>query len=224
MIICEKNTVLAKSDFWSKTRQPAPVSPTAVICTMLAAHSTIHMAATRSRRAVVIQGPKLERPKVDIGMTLEEWNIFKRRWDVFVSGSGLDPDASSSQLFQCACDELGDILLKTDPSIVSKPTSVVMAAMKSLAVIAVAIGVMRAELVRMQQESDESFRAFAARVRVKAETCAYITKCTSTTSLREVDFTDSIIRDVLIAGIADLDIRREVLGRPYECHPREGSK
>ena len=27
MIICENNTVFAKSDFWSKTRQPAPVSP-----------------------------------------------------------------------------------------------------------------------------------------------------------------------------------------------------
>ena len=119
-----------------------------------------------------------------------------------MSGSGLDPDASSSQLFQCAGDELGDSLLKTDPSIVSKPASVVMGAVKSLAVIVVATGVMRAELVRMQQERDESFRAF----RGKAETCAYITKCTC---LREVDFTDSIIRDVLIAGIADLDIRRE---------------
>ena len=28
MIICDNNTVFAKSDFWSKTRQPAPVSPT----------------------------------------------------------------------------------------------------------------------------------------------------------------------------------------------------
>ena len=54
---------------------------------------------------------------------------------------------------QCSChlrpvsgplDELGDSLLKTDPSIVSKPTSVVMGAMKSLAVIVVATGVMRA--------------------------------------------------------------------------------
>ena len=62
----------------------------------------------------------------------------------------------------------------------------------------------------MQQERDESFRAFAPRVRGKAETCAYITKCTC---LRQVDFTDAIIRDVLIAGIAYLDIRREVLGR-----------
>ena len=27
IIISENNTVFAKSDFWSKTRQPAPVSP-----------------------------------------------------------------------------------------------------------------------------------------------------------------------------------------------------
>ena len=126
-----------------------------------------------------------------------------------MSGSGLNPDASSSHFFQCTGDELGDSLLKTAPSMVSKPTSVVMAAMKSLAVIVVATGVMRAGLVCMQQDRDESFRAFAARVRGKAETCAYITKCTC---LREVDFTDSIIRDVLMVGIADLDIRREVLG------------
>ena len=86
----------------------------------------------------------------ELPRSTEEWNIFKRRLDVFVSGSGLDPDASSSQLFQCAGDELGDSLLKTDPSIVSKPTSVAMAAMKSLAVIVVATGVMRTELVRMQ--------------------------------------------------------------------------
>ena len=50
---------------------------------------------------------------------------------------------------------------------------------------------------------------FAARVRGKAETCAYITECTC---LSEVDFTDSIVKDVLIAGIADLGICREVLG------------
>ena len=119
------------------------------------------------------------------------------------------PEALSSRLFQCAGDELGDSMLKTDPSIVSKPTSVVMAAIKSLAVIVVATGMTRAELARMQQERDDSFRAFAARVRGKANTCAYMTTCTC---LRKVDFIDSIIRDVLIAGIADLDIRREVLG------------
>ena len=96
-----------------------PESSEAVTCALLAAHSTIHMAGP-PRAAVVIKGPKLDRPQVNIGVTLEEWNIFKRRWDVFVSASGLDPDASSSQLFQCAGDELGDSLLKTDPSIVKQ--------------------------------------------------------------------------------------------------------
>ena len=72
-----------------------------------------------------------------------------------------------------------------------------------------ATGMMPAKLVRMRPERDDLFRAFAARVRGKAETCAYITKCTC---LREVDFADSIIMDMLIAGNADLDIRHEVLG------------
>ena len=70
-----------------------PESSEGVTCALSAAHSTIglHMAGS-PRVAIVIKGPKLERPKVNIGVTLEEWNIFKRRWDVFVSGSGLDPD------------------------------------------------------------------------------------------------------------------------------------
>ena len=46
-------------------------------------------------------------------------------------------------------------------------------------------------------------------MRGKAETCAYTTKCSC---IIVVDFTDSIVRDVLIAGIADMDIRREILG------------
>jgi len=81
--------------------------------------------------------------------------------------------------------------------------------MKSLAVIAVATGVVRAELMTMRQDRGEQFRTFSARVRGKAETCDYKTKCQCS---NDVDFTDSIIRDVLIAGIEDTDIRREVLG------------
>ena len=155
------------------------------------------------------RGPRLDRPKVDVGINQEEWNIFARRWDAFTAGSGLDASNCSSQLFQCAGETLGDSLLKADPTIFSKPTSDLMNAMKSLAVIAVATGVTRAELVQMHQERDESFRAFAARVRGKAETCNYTTECSCQL---DVNFTDIIIRDVLIAGIADMDIRREILG------------
>lgn len=38
---------------------------------------------------IVISGSKLERSKVNIGVTLEEWNVFTRRWEVFKLGLGI---------------------------------------------------------------------------------------------------------------------------------------
>ena len=186
----------------------------AIACVLLTAHTPQHTAKPPAT------GPRLDRPRIDTGITPEEWNIFKLRWDVFVDGSGFDPTASSSQLFQCASEELGNSLLKADPSITSKPTADLMKAMKTLAVVAVATGVIRAELVQMKQDRGEKFRTFAARVRGKAETCSYTTKCSCNST---VNFTDIIVRYTfprlwlcpwltIIAGISDLDIRRDILG------------
>jgi len=155
------------------------------------------------------RGPKLERHRVDVGISLEECNIFNRRWDAFLLGSALDPAMHFTQLFQCAGETLRDRLLKSDPNIVSKPSTDLLAEMESLYVTAVATDVTRSELMCMKQDRDEQFRSFAARVRGKAETCGYTTKYTCTL---DVDFTDCIIRDVLISGINDSDIRREILG------------
>jgi len=174
---------------------------------LLTTHTTQHTAPAPVA-SEISKGPRLDRPKVEMGVTPEEWNIFTRRWDAFVHGSGLNADNCSSQLFQCAGPALGDCLLKSYPNIVTRPTVEVLAAMKSLAVVVIAIGVARAELVTMRQSRDEPIRAFASRVRGKAETCAYVTQCTCALS---VDFTDCIIKDVILAGISDLDIRREVL-------------
>ena len=152
---------------------------------LLAAHTPVHTSAA----ATYATGPKLERPRLNASITLEEWNIFQRRWDVFVAGTGIDPTNSSQQLFQCASEELGNSLLKTNPQITFKPVKDVMNALKSLAVVAVATGVLRTELLHMSQDRDEPFRSFAARVRGKAETCTYSTTCTCSAT---VDFTDII--------------------------------
>ena len=157
----------------------------------------------------VPRGPKLERPKVNIGVSTEEWNVFTRRWEVFRTGSGIDDTSAPSQLFQCAENELGDSLLKSNPDAASSTLPDLLIAMRSLAVIPVATGVLRTELLQLRQERDEPFRAFTARVRGKAETCAFITKCECG---KNVDYTDHVIRDVLLNGISDPDIRREVLG------------
>ena len=157
------------------------------------------------------RGPKLERPKIDVGVSIEEWNVFVRRWKVFRSGSGIDDESAPSQLFQCAGATLGDNLLKANHQVASETLENLLSAMRSLAVIPVATCVLRTELLQLHQERDEAFRAFAARVRGKAETCTYSAVCECG---KTVDYTDHIIRDVLLNGIHDSDIRREVLGIP----------
>lgn len=84
------------------------------------------------------RSPNLERPKVDVEVTIEEWNVFTRRWEVFRSDSGIDDASALSQLFQCPGTELGDSLLKANPNAASETLPQLLAAMHSLAVIPVA--------------------------------------------------------------------------------------
>ncbi|XP_048589654.1 uncharacterized protein LOC125573262 [Nematostella vectensis] len=182
----------------------------AIAVALLNNHGLAHQALPPAPTAPPpARGPKLDRPKVDIGISIEEWNIFMRRWGVFRSGSGITDAQAPFQLFQCAGPDLGDSLLKANPGATSLPLQDLTAAMRSLAVIPIATCVLRTELLQLKQERDETFRAFAARVRGKAETCAYTAACACG---QPVDYTDHIIRDVLLNGIYDSDIRRETLG------------
>lgn len=124
-------------------------------------------------------------------------------------GCNIDEASSPLQLFQCAGAELGDSLLMTKPNIASESLSQLLTAMRSLAVIPVATCVLRIDLLQLRQERDEAIRAFAARDHRKAETCAFAAQCECGKS---VNYTDNAIRDVLLNGLADTDITREILG------------
>lgn len=179
----------------------------ALAIALLTNHGLAHQATPP--QAPASRGPKLERPIVDVGVSIEEWNVFVRRWQVFRSGSGIGEASAPSQLFQCAGPTLGDSILKANQHATSESLENLLSAMRSLAVIPVATCVLRTELLQLHQERDEAFRAFTARVRGKAETCAYSTQCECG---KTVDYTDQIIRDVLLNRIYDSDIRRGVLG------------
>ncbi|CAB4034895.1 Hypothetical predicted protein [Paramuricea clavata] len=161
--------------------------------------------------APTFQGPKLERPKIDVGVSIEDWNVFVRRWEVFRTGSGINDTSVSYQLFQCAGTDLGDSLLKANSNAASGTLKELLTAMCSLAVIPVATCVSRTELLQLRQERDEAFRTFTARVRGKAETFAFTAECECG---KGVDYTDNVIRDDLLNHLSDPDIRREILGTP----------
>ena len=180
-----------------------------IVSALLQLHASEHC-NSRDRAS----GPKLERPRIDAGVSQEVWNAFVRRWEAYKAGSRISDDIAAIQLFQCASEELKNILLSSYGygDISTRSLSSVLAAMRLLAVIPVARGVTRAELMRMVQANDESFRTFAARVRGKAETCAFSTIATCACDLKfSVDYTEEAIRDVVLSGIRSPDIRREAL-------------
>ena len=153
--------------------------------------------------------PKLERPKVDVGLSVEEWSLFVRHREVFCPGSNIDDVSVPSQLFQCAGPTLGNSPFKANSNATLEPLRSLLSPVRLLAVILVATCVLRIELLQLHQERDEALRAFTARVRGKAETCAFSAVCECGETM---DYIDHIFREALLKGIYDLNIHREVLG------------
>ena len=181
-------------------------------------HAVVHQspspAATPPQQP---RGPKLERPRIKLNASCEEWNAFIRRWDTFRIGSGITDASATGQLLECTSEDLGNIAIRAYPTFTNLPIADATKILKSLAVVPVALGVLRSELSSMVQGPDEAFRTFSARVQGKAETCEFKTSYTGlcggchTQYTGETYYTEERIRDVLLNGIANLDIRREAL-------------
>ena len=120
---------------------------------LLTNHDLVHQGREHERvPETTRRGPKLERLEVNIGVSAEEWNVFRRRWEVFRSGSAVDSASAAAQLFECASNELSDSLLKANPQIAESNLTDLLAEMRSLAVIPVATGVTRRELFQLCQD------------------------------------------------------------------------
>lgn len=72
--------------------------------------------------------------------------------------------------------------------------------------------VARVQLQQMRQDRDEPVRAFAARLRGQAGVCSFNVACPSDTCDANVDYSDVMVRDVLIRGLNDEEIRLDILG------------
>ena len=88
---------------------------------------------------------------IDVGIDEEEWNMFLVCWSQFKVASNLPVETVSLQLFNCASEALGNLILKADPFITnpgSRETDV-LSAMRSFAVIRVSKATQRRDLMKM---------------------------------------------------------------------------
>ena len=86
---------------------------------------------------------------------------------------------------------------------------IVLKAMQRLAIIPVATGVLRSELMVMRHDRDKQFRSFVARVCGKANTCSISATCSCEL---KVDRTDNMIRETLLSWILDDETCRDIVG------------
>ena len=153
--------------------------------------------------------PKVDRPRIAGGATAEEWATFNRRWETFKSATDMSQAETKCQLLACCEQELEANLFKDDPKLRDKTEGDILASMKSLAVIDVAATVRVTELLAMKQDHGEGIRSFVARVRSTANICALEKACTCGLN---VNYTDEVVRWVVLAGLSSPEIAREVLG------------
>ena len=57
-----------------------------VACAILQNHAFSHADPEPNLNRAPLERPKLTTPSIDVGASVEAWNVFTRRWQMFMSG------------------------------------------------------------------------------------------------------------------------------------------
>lgn len=178
-----------------------------IVVELLKLHALEHAAPHTAQDANRQKPPKLIRPTIAKGLSEEEWNTVSKKWTIFKNSTSIPAAQLSTQLWQCCDEELTAELFRDIPDITTISEADLLTCIKQLAVLSVAACVRKTELFSMRQDRGQPIRSFAANVRGKAHTCSFSKKCGTPTCLLPVDYTDDIIKYVLLAGVADEEIK-----------------
>ena len=134
------------------------------------------------------------------------WKSFKRCTEI---PNGQEAD----QLFDCCDKTLGRLILKENPEVIESEEEELLQALKRMAVIKIAACVRRTWLLTLKQDHGQSIREFYANVKAQAATCDFSVKCTQTccNGKPAVDYTSLGVKDIIICGLSDMEIRKDVL-------------
>ena len=153
----------------------------------------------------------MKRPVISSAGTPEDWNYFLSRWNDYVEATKVTGEDEVLQLLECCDEELRRYVTRmAGGSLTNNTAEEALAAIRTLAVREESPMVSRAALYAMHQDRDEPVRTFAARARGQARTCKFTQDCPQCSTA--VDFTDTMIRDVVTRGLDDQEIQQDLLG------------
>ena len=182
----------------------------------LTAALQIHDRAVHTPQAQPVpQRLKLDSPTISAGSDPDQWSAFKRQWNMYKVGMAIADNVRSTALFYCCDHDLRtDIMRDIQGDVANMTEDDLLAAIKRLAVKDESTLVHRIKLSRMTQSPGTGIRTFLASLRGQAALCQYVAKCKVQDCPHEFDFSDEIIKDNLVRGIADPEILSDLLGDP----------
>ena len=156
---------------------------------------------------------RLPRPTFTLNMTEAAWQFKLIEWTSYIGQTAVTADTKLLQL-RAACDgDLSQRVYDSGDYSGLDTENKLLARMKELAVIKIHKSVHLMNLYRMCQESDEAIRAFVARVTGTADMCGMTVKCPKEGCNTEVSFRDEVVKQVIIHGMANLEVKQRVLSR-----------
>ena len=172
--------------------------------------ATQHPAVQRPRP------PPMPLPKLNGQVSQEVFEEFRREWDNWLSSSNVEADKASGYLINCCETSLKTEIQAAVANVTKKSTADVLAIMQKHAVLARARSSMITELLRTRQSEGESVLKFQSNVNAIARNCNLVVPCIHQCCINDnkanIPFTDIVVKHVVINGLHDVDIRREVLG------------
>ena len=184
---------------------------------MFESHRMSHQVTTETQKL-----PPIKHPKIGQDTSDEDWTSFLTEWEHFKRVSKIKPEQFADHLYLCCEDPLARLLIREDPGAIKKGEDGLKDAIHRLAVTKVATSVRRTKLLASKQSHGQTFREFYANVKAAALECKFKVKCLkdccnnpdTPNVVSIVDYTSNVIKDVLIAGIADSEIRKDILSTP----------
>ena len=159
---------------------------------------------------------KLDAPKINTGTSAGDWESFKKLWTMYRNGMQIPADQRSTHLFHSCERELQDDLMRSNPNtdLATITEADLLTAIEDLAVKKVSILVQRIKMANLKQTPGVGVKNFGAELRGQSKLCKYTVKCTADGCNTDIDYSDDMIKDHLVRGIADPEILADLLGDP----------
>ena len=158
--------------------------------------------------------PTLPLPKLAAQISPDVFEEFRQEWLNWKASTNVEAGKASGYLIQCCETSLKQEVQSSTTNATAKSEADLLELLKEHVVISKAKCAMIMDLLNTRQGEDEPVRKFKSRIDAIARNCGMLVACTHAccSAKSKISFADVVIKHVLINGIYDEDIRKEVLG------------